>query len=102
MTVLSRRPASVRGPQCAGDVDWQHAADAERAAEVRHQERCLAQTAGFKVPRAIDFRAELPRLPTGKLAKNGLREEYRKKVETGFQSGGGSQAAAAQRHRFGR
>jgi long-chain acyl-CoA synthetase len=36
--------------------------------------------AGFKVPRAIDFRAELPRLPTGKLAKNGLREEYRKVV----------------------
>jgi long-chain acyl-CoA synthetase len=36
--------------------------------------------AGFKVPRAIDFRAELPRLPTGKLAKNGLCEEYRKVV----------------------
>ncbi len=40
--------------------------------------RAFARTrlAGFKVPRAIDFRAELPRLPTGKLAKNLLREEY--------------------------
>ncbi|MFC0530009.1 acyl-CoA synthetase [Phytohabitans kaempferiae] len=32
--------------------------------------------AGFKVPRTVDFRDELPRLPTGKLAKGRLREEY--------------------------
>jgi long-chain acyl-CoA synthetase len=40
--------------------------------------RAFARTrlAGFKVPRAIDFRAELPRLPTGKLAKHLLRDEY--------------------------
>jgi long-chain acyl-CoA synthetase len=34
--------------------------------------------ARYKVPRVLDFRAELPRLPTGKLYKQGLREEYRK------------------------
>ena len=33
--------------------------------------------AAFKVPRSIDFRAELPRLPTGKLYKRKLRDEYR-------------------------
>jgi long-chain acyl-CoA synthetase len=33
--------------------------------------------ASFKVPRVLDFRDELPRLPTGKLYKNGLRDEYR-------------------------
>jgi long-chain acyl-CoA synthetase len=33
--------------------------------------------APYKVPRAIDFRAELPRLPTGKLYKAGLRDEFR-------------------------
>ena len=32
--------------------------------------------AGYKVPRIIDFRAEFPRLPTGKLYKKPLREEY--------------------------
>ena len=32
--------------------------------------------AGFKVPRVVDFRAEFPRLPTGKLYKKPLREEY--------------------------
>lgn len=32
--------------------------------------------AGFKVPRVIDFRDELPRLPTGKLYKQQLRDEY--------------------------
>ena len=32
--------------------------------------------AGYKVPRSIDFRPELPRLPTGKLYKRLLRDEY--------------------------
>ena len=40
------------------------------------QEYARARLAGFKVPRAIDFRPELPRLPTGKLAKRRLRDEY--------------------------
>jgi acyl-CoA synthetase (AMP-forming)/AMP-acid ligase II len=34
--------------------------------------------AHYKVPRVVDFRAELPRLPTGKLYKQRLRDEYRK------------------------
>jgi long-chain acyl-CoA synthetase len=33
--------------------------------------------APYKVPRVVDFRAQLPRLPTGKLYKVGLRDEYR-------------------------
>ena len=32
--------------------------------------------AGFKCPRSVDFEAELPRLPTGKLYKVPLRERY--------------------------
>lgn len=32
--------------------------------------------AGYKVPRSFDFRPELPRLPTGKLYKRLLRDEY--------------------------
>lgn len=32
--------------------------------------------AGYKVPRVVDFRADFPRLPTGKLYKKPLREEY--------------------------
>ena len=32
--------------------------------------------AAYKVPRSIDFTAELPRLPTGKLYKRGLQESY--------------------------
>jgi long-chain acyl-CoA synthetase len=32
--------------------------------------------ARYKVPRTVDFRAELPRLPTGKLYKRLLRDEY--------------------------
>ena len=34
------------------------------------------QIARYKIPRTIDFRDELPRLPTGKLYKKPLRQEY--------------------------
>jgi len=37
---------------------------------------CREALAGFKVPRSIDFQAELPRLPTGKLYKRLLRDRY--------------------------
>ena len=32
--------------------------------------------AHYKVPRVLDFRDELPRLPTGKLYKRVLKDEY--------------------------
>ena len=37
---------------------------------------CRAALAGYKVPRSIEFRAELPRTETGKLQKRLLREPY--------------------------
>ena len=37
---------------------------------------CRANLAHFKCPRSIDFEAQLPRLPTGKLYKTALRDRY--------------------------
>ncbi|MDA8209855.1 MAG: acyl-CoA synthetase, partial [Actinomycetota bacterium] len=37
---------------------------------------CRARLADIKCPRSVDFRAELPRMPTGKLLKRLLRDEY--------------------------
>ncbi|CAN5702537.1 acyl-CoA synthetase [soil metagenome] len=37
---------------------------------------CRSQLAAVKCPRTVDFRAELPRHPTGKLYKRFLRDEY--------------------------
>ncbi|MCA1749863.1 MAG: acyl-CoA synthetase, partial [Sphingomonadales bacterium] len=34
------------------------------------------ELSGVKIPRQFDFRAELPRHPTGKLYKRLLRDEY--------------------------
>ncbi len=39
-------------------------------------EYCRKQLAGFKCPKSVDFEAELPRLPTGKLYKRLLRDRY--------------------------
>ncbi len=38
--------------------------------------RCREALAGYKVPRSIEFRDELPRTETGKLQKRKLREAY--------------------------
>jgi long-chain acyl-CoA synthetase len=37
---------------------------------------CRQHLARQKVPRSIDFEAQLPRLPTGKLYKRQLRDRY--------------------------
>jgi len=37
---------------------------------------CRQQLAGYKAPRSIDFEAQLPRAPTGKLMKRLLRDRY--------------------------
>ncbi len=42
---------------------------------------CHQSLAGIKCPRSIDFRAELPREPNGKLLKRLLRDEYRATAE---------------------
>jgi long-chain acyl-CoA synthetase len=51
----------------------------EGSAELSEELRQYVRTrmAPYKVPRVVDFRAELPRLPTGKLYKVGLRDEFR-------------------------
>jgi len=50
------------------------AAGPELAAEL--MAFCRANLAHFKCPRTIDFADELPRLPTGKLYKRLLRDQY--------------------------
>jgi acyl-coenzyme A synthetase/AMP-(fatty) acid ligase len=42
----------------------------------RLREHVHTSLAGYKVPRIVDFRAELPRSPNGKLYKQPLRDEY--------------------------
>lgn len=43
---------------------------------------CRQHLAAYKVPRSVDFTAELPRLPTGKLYKRILRDKYWGKGDT--------------------
>jgi acyl-CoA synthetase (AMP-forming)/AMP-acid ligase II len=46
----------------------------ELAEELRSYAR--QHLAGYKVPRRVDFRPDLPRLPTGKLQKQVLKDDY--------------------------
>jgi long-chain acyl-CoA synthetase len=50
----------------------------EPSAEIEREliDFCHEHLARQKCPRSIDFEAELPRLPTGKLYKKPLRERY--------------------------
>ena len=52
--------------------------DVEPGEEIAREliEFCRAHLAHVKCPRSIDFVAELPRLPTGKLYKRELRDRY--------------------------
>jgi long-chain acyl-CoA synthetase len=58
-------------------------ASPELAEELRAYAR--EYLSGYKVPRSIDFRSELPRLPTGKLQKGALRDEYVQATRKGVQ-----------------
>jgi long-chain acyl-CoA synthetase len=53
-------------------------ADVEAGAELEQEliDFCHEHLARFKCPRSIDFTEELPRLPTGKLYKRLLRDQY--------------------------
>jgi long-chain acyl-CoA synthetase len=52
--------------------------DAQPGAELEREliAFCAEHLAHFKCPRSVDFEAELPRLPTGKLYKRILRDRY--------------------------
>jgi long-chain acyl-CoA synthetase len=56
----------------------QPADDVEPGAELEREllAFCREHLAHFKCPRTVDFEAELPRLPTGKLYKRLLRDRY--------------------------
>ncbi|OBB26084.1 acyl-CoA synthetase [Mycolicibacterium peregrinum] len=46
------------------------------------REFCLAHLAKFKCPKSFDFIEEMPRLPTGKLYKRTLRDQYWKETSS--------------------
>jgi long-chain acyl-CoA synthetase len=56
----------------------QPAPDASAGAELEREllAYCRAHLSAIKCPRRVDFRASLPREPTGKLLKRKLRDEY--------------------------
>ena len=50
--------------------------DIEAALREALSAHCRAALAGYKVPKSIEFRSDMPRTETGKLQKRLLREAY--------------------------
>lgn len=69
-------PNEEMGEEVKAVVQLEHGVSAtpEKAAELIAW--CRDRLAHIKTPRSIDFRAALPRTPTGKLIKRTLKEEY--------------------------
>jgi acyl-CoA synthetase (AMP-forming)/AMP-acid ligase II len=56
--------------------------DANDVFRVELLEWMRSRLSRVKIPKQIDFRAELPRLPTGKMAKHVLRAQYRESANS--------------------
>jgi acyl-CoA synthetase (AMP-forming)/AMP-acid ligase II len=57
-------------------VQLRDASDAAAETERELLDYCLSKLSKYKCPRSVDFVTELPRLPTGKLLKRKLRDQY--------------------------
>ncbi len=69
-------PSEEMGEEVKAVVQPVHPTDGGPALEQELQAFCRQHLARYKCPRSIDFTAELPRAPTGKLYKRLLREKY--------------------------
>ncbi len=70
-------PDAEMGERVVAVVQPKDMADAGPALAAQITEWLGPKLSRIKLPRQIDFRAELPREPTGKLFKRKLRDEYR-------------------------
>ncbi len=69
-------PHPDMGEEVIAVVQPANMADAGDALAAELTAYCRSALSGVKTPRRIDFRADLPRHPTGKLYKRLLRDEY--------------------------
>lgn len=65
-------PSRLRGEDVVAFIQLKEGAQLEAQAVVDH---CKAHLANYKVPRTVEFRAELPKSATGKVLKRALREK---------------------------
>jgi long-chain acyl-CoA synthetase len=73
-------PDPEMGERVVAVVQPKNMADAGSALATELANWLSPQLSRIKMPRQFDFRAELPREPTGKLFKRKLREEYREQA----------------------
>jgi long-chain acyl-CoA synthetase len=76
-------PNEEMGEEVKAVVQPHDMARAGKQLETELMQFCRQHLSPIKCPRSIDFEAELPRTPTGKLVKRHLRDRYWPKAATG-------------------
>jgi len=69
-------PDAEMGERVVAVVEPMEGATPDAALASALMDHAARHLARYKLPKTIDFTAALPRLPTGKLYKKALREEY--------------------------
>ena len=69
-------PNEEMGEEVKAVVQLAHGYAGSRALETELIAFCKQSLSSVKCPRTVDFEAELPRTPTGKLVKRHLRDKY--------------------------
>jgi fatty-acyl-CoA synthase/long-chain acyl-CoA synthetase len=69
-------PNEEMGEEVKAVVQPHDAASTRKELEAELIAFCKTRLSAIKCPRSIDFEAELPRTPTGKLVKRHLRDRY--------------------------
>ncbi len=69
-------PSAEMGEDVKAVVELMHGVEASDTLERELIGFAAGRVARYMVPRTVDFIDELPRLPTGKLYKKGLRDQY--------------------------
>jgi fatty-acyl-CoA synthase/long-chain acyl-CoA synthetase len=75
-------PNEEMGEEVKAVVQPHDMASADKALEAELIQFCKKHLSPIKCPRSVDFEAELPRTPTGKLVKRHLRDRYWPKQAT--------------------
>jgi long-chain acyl-CoA synthetase len=89
-TPRSKKPSAWAYPETRGEVIKAYVVpkDGEDLTKAEVISFCRAKLAGFKVPKKVEFREDLPKTIVGKVLRRALREEELRKLDSTLKNTG--------------